>query len=81
MQNKINPDVKNIISFIFIVGVFVFISLLMFRKVPTENQNLIQFFGGSVVTGLAVVIADIYQTGRSKDRIREKEKDNDNGAP
>lgn len=79
MKKSINPDVKNIISFIFIVGVFTFITLLMLRKVPTENASLIQFFGGAVVTGFAVIIADIYQSGRSKDRIREGDKDN--GAP
>ena len=52
--------------------VLVYIYVLVFKAVPTENKDLINVIGGNVIGGLGIVLG--YYFGASKKDAAEVEK-------
>ena len=65
---KTNPDIRNIISLVFVVGVFAYVLVLILKPAPAENKELIQFFGGALTMGLSTIIQGIYNSQRVRDQ-------------
>lgn len=57
-------DMRNIIAFMYVSLVLIYIYVLVFAPVPANNKDLINVIGGNVIAGLSLVLG--YFFGSSK---------------
>jgi hypothetical protein len=57
---------RHIIALMIVLGAFGFLFVLLYRKIPVENQQTIQIAAGAILASLAGVIG--YYFGSSKDK-------------
>lgn len=59
-------DIRNIISIIFVLGVIGYIYILIFKPVPSENKDLVNVLGGTVISSLGVVLGFYFGSSKSE---------------
>ncbi len=65
-------DIRNVLAVIYVLMVLVYIYVLVFKPVPSDNKDLINVIGGNVIGGLGIILG--YYFGASKKDVTEPEK-------
>lgn len=63
-------DIRNIVAVLYVLMILVYIYVLVFKAVPSENKDLINVIGGNVIGGLGIILG--YYFGASKKDVEPK---------
>ncbi len=59
-------EIRNIIAILYVVLVLLFIYVLAFRPVPSENKDLINVLGGVVIGGVGTILSFFFGSSKNE---------------
>jgi hypothetical protein len=66
-------EIRNIIAIIYVLLVLLFIYVLAFKAVPSENKDLINVLGGVVIGGVGTILSFFFGSSKNETDKAKKE--------
>lgn len=70
-----NSSIRSILALTYIVGCFVYLYLLLFKKIPADNKDIVIALGGVLVGGCGPVLGYYFGDSKRNEKTKNNEPD------
>lgn len=70
-ENLGKTDIRNIISVLYVSLVLLYIYVLAFKAVPSENRDLVNVLGGVVIGGVTIILGYYFGSSKSNNDLEK----------